>query len=381
MVSHPDAVWVTGMAWSTALGDELDGVWQALLSGNSGIAPLDFPIPLRSLLAAPLPDLDASLPLAVRQQRLAASTLRRALQDAGLANDAANVVPVLATSYGHHLDEPETESLSHWAQVAAREAGCQRAPITVSTACSAGADALLMGLSLIRGGFAQVCVCGGADILTPGKRLGHSQLGTLSSDGLRAFDQAHRGTVLGEGAGFLVLETQAAARARGARAYGVLAGAGSANDAVSAVAPDLSGDCLALAVQRALHDAGITAQQVGCISSHGTGTHLNDEVEAKTYNELFAASPHPPVLFGTKGAFGHTLGATGALEAISLLLALDRKQVPPIVGLETPLAEIALPLPMGSPLDCPAQVGISVTLGFGGFDTCLVFQRAREVTP
>ncbi|RJY21484.1 beta-ketoacyl-[acyl-carrier-protein] synthase family protein, partial [Pseudomonas syringae pv. actinidiae] len=164
----------------------------------------------------------------------------------------------------------------------------------------------------------------------------------------------------------------------GRAAYGILAGAGSANDAVSAVAPDLSGDCLALAVRRALCDAGLTAHEVGCISTHGTGTRLNDEVETKTYSDLFASSPRLPLLFGTKGAFGHTLGATGALEAISLLLALGNQQVPPIVGLENPLTEIALPLAMPTALACPAEVGISVTLGFGGFDTCLVFQRARE---
>ncbi|KAA8706486.1 Coronafacic acid beta-ketoacyl synthetase component [Pseudomonas savastanoi pv. glycinea] len=378
MVSRPVEVWVTGMAWSTALGDDLEVVWQSLLAGRSGIRSVDFPVALRSPLASPLPDLDPALPLPERQHRLTVTTIRRALQDAGLAKATEEVVPVLATSYGHHLDEPETESLSRWAVEAAREAGCQHAPITVSTACSAGADALLLGLSLIRRGFTDICLCGGADILTPAKRLGHSQLGTLSADGLRAFDRARSGTVLGEGAGFLVLETRAAALARGARPYGILAGAGSANDAVSAVAPDLSGDCLALAVRRALCDAGLTAHEVGCISTHGTGTRLNDEVETKTYSDLFASSPRLPLLFGTKGAFGHTLGATGALEAISLLLALGNQQVPPIVGLENPLTGIALPLAMRTALACPAEVGISVTLGFGGFDTCLVFQRARE---
>ncbi|KTS76473.1 beta-ketoacyl synthase [Pseudomonas oryzihabitans] len=378
MVSRPVEAWVTGMAWSTALGDDLEGVWQNLLAGRSGIHPVDLPLALRSPLASPLPDLAATLPLPERQHRLTVTTLRRALQDAGLAHDTTKVIPVLATSYAHHLDVPETTSLSQWAVEAAREAGCQRAPVTVSTACSAGADALLLGLSLIRAGFADVCLCGGADILTPAKRLGHSQLGTLSAEGLRAFDTAHSGTVLGEGAGFLVLETPATARSRGARPYGILAGAGSANDAVSAVAPDLSGGCLALAVQRALRSAGLSANEVGCISTHGTGTRLNDEVEAKTYHELFTDSPSPPLLFGTKGAFGHTLGATGALEAISLLLALDKQQVPPIVGLENPLAGIRLPLAMGAALACPAEVGLSVTLGFGGFDTCLVFQRARE---
>ncbi|RJY23903.1 beta-ketoacyl-[acyl-carrier-protein] synthase family protein, partial [Pseudomonas syringae pv. actinidiae] len=202
MVSRPVEVWVTGMAWSTALGDDLEVVWQSLLAGRSGIRSVDFPVALRSPLASPLPDLDPALPLPERQHRLTVTTIRRALQDAGLAKATEEVVPVLATSYGHHLDVPETESLSRWAVEAAREAGCQHAPITVSTACSAGADALLLGLSLIRRGFTDICLCGGADILTPAKRLGHSQLGTLSADGLRAFDRARSGTVLGEGAGF-----------------------------------------------------------------------------------------------------------------------------------------------------------------------------------
>ncbi|MCC4597093.1 beta-ketoacyl-[acyl-carrier-protein] synthase family protein [Xanthomonas campestris pv. phormiicola] len=380
-MSDPQEVWVTGMAWCTALGEDLDAVWQALLAGRSGIAPIASEAPLRSLLGAPVGGLDPELPPRARQHRLAATTLHRALQDAGLDPSCTDVLPVLATSYGHHLDVPETESLSLWAHEAAHAAGCRTPPVTVSTACSAGADALLAGLSFLRNGLASACVCGGADILTPGKRLGHSQLGTLASGGLRAFDQAHDGTLLGEGAGFLVLEAAAAARARGARCHGVLAGAGSANDALSAVAPDTSGTALALAVQRALRSAGIDAAQVDLISTHGTGTRLNDTLEATTYGALFADAPRPPLLFGTKGAFGHTLGATGALEAITVLLALDAQAVPPIVGLEQPIADARLPLATGTPTPWAARIGLSVTLGFGGFDTCLVLRRAQETRP
>lgn len=177
----------------------------------------------------------------------------------------------------------------------------------------------------------------GADILTQGKRLSHSRLGTMSTDGLHAFDISHNGTVLGEGAAFLILESEEHAKRRGAKPYGVLAGAGSANDAASAVSPDLSGQNVMLTVERALNSAGLKSEDVSIINAHGTGTQVNDTVEAKAYS-AFLPLPNPPTLFATKGAFGHTLGATGAIEAIVVLQALRTQRLPQFMACANPLA-------------------------------------------
>ncbi|NKI73436.1 beta-ketoacyl-[acyl-carrier-protein] synthase family protein [Dickeya sp. CFBP 2040] len=376
MVNSDSPVWVTGMAWSTALGDEIAPVWQSLLKDRSGITELDAALSLRSNLAAPIPDLPLEWDDARRQHVLTVKTLRNALKDAAVSVDDPDILPILGTSYGHHLDSSDSVSLSEWSIRAVNEVGCITSPITVSTACSAGADAILAGLNVIRAGLGEICVCGGADILTVGKRLGHSRLGTLSADGLRTFDVSHNGTVLGEGAAFLILESEAHAKRRGIEAYGILAGAGSANDATSAVAPDLSGQNVMLTVQRALNSAGLRPEDISIINTHGTGTPINDSVEAKAYSQLFSALPNPPTLFATKGAFGHTLGATGAIEAITVLLALKTQQLPPIHGLRDPIPDLNLPVATQKNMTCCATAGLSITLGFGGFNTCLVFQHA-----
>jgi 3-oxoacyl-[acyl-carrier-protein] synthase II len=370
------SVWVTGFAWTTALGDATDAVWTDLLAGASGITDVPSPFRLRGARAAVVGGIPLERPAGERLHEMTHVTLRRALDDAGVGTGDPAVVPVLGTSYGPHLEAEEPVALSRWAAEAAREAGCGAEPVVVSTACSAGSDAVLLGLALVRSGAADICVCGGADVLTIGKRLGHSQLGTMSPTELRAFDVSRDGTVLGEGAAFLVLESEARARARGARPRGVVAGAGSSNDAASAVAPDVSGKAVTLAVERALRDAALQPQDVSLVNAHGSGTPVNDDVESLAYGRFFAEVPRPPVLFATKGAFGHTLGATGAIEAIAVLLALDAELAAPVHGLREPLPALGLPVPAGRPMPVAAGAGVSVTLGFGGFNTCLVLQGA-----
>ncbi|WP_242910584.1 beta-ketoacyl synthase N-terminal-like domain-containing protein [Actinomadura terrae] len=365
------------MAWTTALGHDLDEVWARLLDGASGLAETPSPYALRNTGAAAVTTVPFSAPPAVRQRTMAEEALRRALLDAGLAADASAIQPILGTSYGAHLDDPATSSLSAWALEIADRAGFARHPLVVTTACSAGADTLLMGLELIRGGAAEICVCGGADVLTDAKRLGHSLLGTMSPTGLRAFDASHDGTLLGEGSGFMVVESVRSATARGARVHGLLAGAGSSNDGTGSVAPDASGRSLELAVGRALRSGGVSHDDIAVINAHGSGTPTNDELEARVYSRIFGGVEAPPVMFATKGALGHTLGATGALEAIAVVQALRTGQVPPVRGLTDVPPSLSLPVPVGRPAPVAGDYGLSVTLGFGGFNTCLLFERAR----
>jgi 3-oxoacyl-[acyl-carrier-protein] synthase II len=360
---------VTGLGWATPLGTDLDGVWKALLDGADGTSEQPFPHRLRSQLVAMLPSSDADPQ--DRMVALAADTLTAAFADAGLAPHDPAIRLVLGTSYGADLDDPDTVSLHQWARTVADRIGHPHVPITVTTACSAGADSMLIGAELIAAGRCEVAVCGGVDVITAAKRLGHSALGTMSTSGLRAFDEQHDGMVLGEGAGFVVLEAAERARARSARVYATLSGAGSANDATGMTAPDSSGTSVVLATRRSLLHSGLMVEDIAVVSAHGSGTPLNDSAEAAALAELFADPG--PLVFATKGALGHSLGATGAIEAITVILALRDGLVPPILGLRTPMAPLTLPV--GKAREFTGTAGMSLTLGFGGFTTCLLFTR------
>jgi 3-oxoacyl-(acyl-carrier-protein) synthase len=377
VVSAAPEVVVTGMAWATPLGDGLQEVWQRLCSGATGITDQPSPHRLRTERAAAMSS-PAYRPGGReawdRQVALAVRTMAAALRDAGVAADDQRLRLVPGTSFDARIDceDPQED----WAVAAARQLGHRRRPLVVTTACSAGADSLLLARALLREGDGEgIFLAGGVDVLTEAKRLGHSALGTMSPTGLRAFDVAHDGMTLGEGAGFLVLEGAAPARRRGARVYATLSGAGSANDASGLTAPDPSGRTVTAAVQRALAGSGSVPGDVAVICAHGTGTPLNDEVEVATVQRLFGGVRTGPaaVVFGTKGALGHSLGATGAIEAVATVLALREGHVPPLHGLSSPLPGLSLRLPRGEPEKAHGAKGISLTLGFGGFNTCLLF--------
>jgi 3-oxoacyl-[acyl-carrier-protein] synthase II len=152
-----------------------------------------------------------------------------------------------------------------------------------------------------------------------------------------------------------------------------LSGAGSANDASGMTIPDVTGLSAEYAIQRSLKDAGLDATSIGLINAHGSGTVMNDTTECNAFESMFRG-PEAPVVFATKGNFGHSLGATGAIESIVLIQALRSGKAPPIHGLEQPLEELSLPLAMTEPVSCAARYGLNLTLGFGGFDTSLIFE-------
>jgi 3-oxoacyl-[acyl-carrier-protein] synthase II len=365
------SVHVTGMAWMTALGDDLEAVWRSLRAGETGMRVVPSAGRLRNLNAAVVPSVPLDLPPGERLFRMSLETANRAIARVHCDRADPQVRLVLGTSFGSCLEDlpPARSSAYAWAERLARELGIATEPILVSTACSAGSDAILLGAEMLRAGVARCCVCGGADVLTAAKRLAHSALGTLSPTTLRAFDVRHDGTVLGEGAAFMVLESAEAGRTP----LALFRGGGGASDAVSMTAPDTSGAAIRRAMERSLVDAGSEPADIGVINAHASGTPLNDLAEREALNGLFFGS-RPPLVFGTKGNFGHSLGATGAIEAIALVLALRRREVPPVVGLEQPDPEFLLPLVRGSVMKCERNIGLSLTLGFGGFDTSLVLE-------
>lgn len=370
-MADPKPIAVTGMSWSTALGDDLESVWQALLAGETGFKPIPFEGRLRNNLAAPSKSSQLSqLAPSARMVQMACSVISRSLATAGRRAADPDVCLVLGTSLGSYLDdELARQSLSGWGMAVGRELGASSPPVLVSTACSAGSDAIMVGAELIRCGMARCCVCGGVDVLTSSKRLAHSTLGTMSPTQLRAFDVRHDGTLLGEGAAMIVLESEIAGR----KPLAILRGTGSANDATGMTAADTTGLSAMYAMKRSLAEATLAPSAIGLINAHGSGTVMNDTTECNAFGGMFSEEKRP-LVFATKGNFGHTLGATGAIEAIALVLSLRTGRVPPIAGLERP--DPAFPLPLSHPgaVSCDSRVGLSLTLGFGGFDTSLIFE-------
>jgi 3-oxoacyl-[acyl-carrier-protein] synthase II len=251
---------------------------------------------------------------------------------------------------------------------------------TVS-ACAAGAHAIGMAERLIRYGDADCVVTGGSEAaITPLATAAFGRMDALSDSGIsRPFDLRRDGFVMGEGAGILVLEEEEAAKERGARILGVLRGYASTSDAHHLTAPDPSGRGAAKAIELALKDADLGADDVVYVNAHGTSTPLNDRAETQALKTALGEERAKQVpVSSTKSAIGHLLGAAGAVESIATLLALRDRIAPPTLNYEEQeegldldyVPREARPLVNG---DTPA-IGLSNAFGFGGHNAVLVLE-------
>jgi 3-oxoacyl-[acyl-carrier-protein] synthase II len=246
--------------------------------------------------------------------------------------------------------------------------------VTAQLACASGTQAIAIAAAWVRSGLADVVLAGGTDVLCRFVVAGFNCLRATAA-AARPFDRAREGLVLGEGAGLVVVESEAHARARGATIRAVVLGAGAAGDAVHMTAPDREGRGAARAMQAALHAADRTRGDVDYVSAHGTGTVYNDAMEAAALGRLFDAGSVP--VNSIKGAIGHTLGAAGALEAVVCVQALATGEIPPTAGLADPDPVCAdLDLVRGVARRRAVDVALSTSSGFAGANAALVFGRA-----
>ena len=237
--------------------------------------------------------------------------------------------------------------------------------LTLSNACTSGADAVGLGAALIRSGRCDVVLCGGADALSLVPHTGFARLTVASTKPCRPFDVHREGLNLGEGAGVLVLESPD--RAAHARVVGQVAGYGAAADAHHFTAPHPEGRGLRAAMRTALDEAGCTAAGLAFVNAHGTATRDNDLVEGRSVGACLPGVP----LWASKGGTGHTLGAAGALEAVLALLALHAGRVPPSPGFAEADPAIGV-APSGAASAVRQSLAMSLSLGFGGGNAALV---------
>jgi 3-oxoacyl-(acyl-carrier-protein) synthase len=240
-----------------------------------------------------------------------------------------------------------------------------------------GSLAVVEAAAALRAGEADRALAVGHDApIEPQMVLVYHQLGLLSSDGLWPFDARRSGSLLGEGAAALVLETEAAATARGARVLGGFLGSGCATDAEGLLAIRPDGDGLAGAIVMALDDAGIHPAEVGMIVAHGSGTRQSDASEAAAIQRVFGATAPPVTAF--KWAFGHPLAASGTLDAVLALAALRRGVVPGVATLRQLDPDLGnLPVSVG-PQAPRSDVALVLNRGFGGSNTALLLQAAAS---
>jgi 3-oxoacyl-[acyl-carrier-protein] synthase II len=253
--------------------------------------------------------------------------------------------------------------------------------LCITTACAAGANAVGEAGRLIREGSADVVIAGGTEsAITPTAMAGFARAGALSGRNdepkraSRPFDAGRDGFVMGEGAGFLVLEEWERAVARGATILGELLGYGRNCDAYHITAPAPGGAGTVACMTAALDDAGIEPARVNHVNAHGTSTPLNDVNESEACLKVFGGTT-PPVT-SIKGVTGHLIGAAGAVEAVASLLSLRYGIVPPVANYETPDPEIGADVVHGAPREIGEGVALSNSLGFGGHNATLVLGPA-----
>jgi 3-oxoacyl-[acyl-carrier-protein] synthase II len=389
-----DRVLVTGLGVVSCLGTTVDSYWSGLLAARSAPAPVPDPLAkmdnrlLYGVTGFQPPRVRGTAGHPGRTSAFAVAAARAALHDAGLdAADLTDAGVCVGTGVG---DVSLFESVPAGAarpagadtfpfkvsSVLAAELGLAGPVASVSTACSASGYSVSMAADMIRSGEADVVVTGGADGYTRVGVACFNRMGALDPLRCRPFDAARRGTVFGEGAAIMVLESEAHARRRGrARAYATVEGAGWSCDAYHPTAPEGEAVQVVRAMKDAFDEAGIGPGDVGCVVPHGTGTPLNDAVESRALTAVLGGRPDPVAVYSLKALLGHTGGAAAGFALLTAALIIERGTVPPNAPLEEPDPECALPLHTGEPLALRVRHALVNAYAFGGNNISLVLGR------
>jgi 3-oxoacyl-[acyl-carrier-protein] synthase II len=395
-----ERLWVTGLGLVTPLAVGVEATWAALVRGDRAIRRVTlFDVTGQRVgLAAEVGTVTAAGPGWSRSSAMAAMAAEEAMVGAGVDLHRSRVGLVVGGTTGGMFETEEllarlhavpecrealVDMLSHPLTATSERLDERLGPFarvrTLSSACSSGANALVVAASWLRAGGLDAVVAGASDGLCRLTLSGFNALGLVDPEPCRPFDRRRRGVSLGEGAGFVVIEREASARKRGVRAIAELAGWAMGAEAyhITNPAPDVAvvGQLVARAVERAV----ICAGDVDYVNAHGTGTPLNDPMEAAAL--AFALGPEIAriPISSSKGQIGHTLGAAGAIEAAITALVVSRRVLVPTGGLDEPDPGLALVhVPRVGREVARVRAAVSNAFGFGGMDTVLVFTEPRE---
>lgn len=404
---------ITGLGLVTPLGIGREAFWSSLRERRSRVSPITRfdPSPFKSHIAAEVPDFHPGDFLEQRRLRrldrfsqFAVAATRQGLADAGIdlaREDTDRVGAMMGTALGG-VARAEAEhanfmrgglravdsslALAVFGGAAscnvAIEVGVSGPNSTNGMSCASGAMAIGDGFRAIVRGEADVMITGGTEApLSPlcfGAFAIIRAMSTRNDDPGRAsrpFDRSRDGFVMAEGAAVLILEERERALSRGAPVYAEVSGYGVTNDAYHMTQPRPDGRQAARAMSLALQDARVSPREVGYINAHGSSTPLNDPTETSAIRQVFGDHAERVALSGTKGYYGHALGASGAFEAAICALAADRRWLPPTVNLEEADPACDLDYLTGEGRDGDPEYLLSNSFGFGGINAALVFRR------
>jgi 3-oxoacyl-(acyl-carrier-protein) synthase len=266
------------------------------------------------------------------------------------------------------------------AETVARHLGVHGPVETVSSACASGGLAIEQAFRAVRGSEVDIALAGGADCLCLTTYSGFNSLRAVDERPCRPFRADRAGMSLGEGGAVLVLEALEHARARGARPLAEILGAGSTCDADHMTAPHAEGQWAALAVERAIADAGLEPEAIDFVNAHGTGTPLNDTAECAGLRRVFGERTRSIPIEATKSVVGHLLGAAGVIAAVSAVLGLLDREVHPTPGGGEIDPACSVDLVLDGPRSIPGmRTALSASLGFGGANAAAVWSRWEQV--
>ena len=420
---------ITGLGLVTPAGNDVETNWETLLRGRSRISTIarfdagGFPV----RIAAEVKDFDDAaagdrklLKFANRSHRFALAAADQAIRDAGIQPTEAtgrrwgcavgtgmmgmefsNLVALHRHSAAtgeldaHRLldDEVALDPMVFCRSAAPagmslllRRYGIRGYATSVHTACASGGQALGTAMKLIRRGKADWVLAGGFDsMITPIGLSGFCLLNAVSPDNdtperaSRPFDITRNGFVLGEGAGFLVLEEWESARRRGARIYAELAGDGNSLSSYRITDSPPNGDGPIQSMRQALADAGASLDDVDYMNAHGTSTPMNDRSECAAIRVVFDGKTQQVAVSSTKSVMGHLIAAAGAVEAAVCALAIRSGVLPVNANLKEVDPDCDLDIVRGDPRRRRVRVAMSNSFGFGGSNSCLVFRNPEEV--
>ena len=409
---------VTGMGIVTSLGTGVEDNWRKLTAGESGIRPISrFETEGLKTRIAGTVDFVPVEPFCgpALCERMGEMAAQEAVSQSGIGGRGRFPGPLFVAVPPNEVEWPQRQEMGAlardnaafdyenvlrtastgafgkygtrflFASIADRLAdtfGTQGSPISVTTACASGASAIQLGLEAIRRGETDAALCVGTDgTVNPETLIRFSLLSALSTQNepapgaAKPFSKNRDGFVMAEGAAALVLESLAAAKARGAKVLGVVAGCGEMADSFHRTRSSPDGKPIIASVRNAIADAGLTPDDIGYINAHGTGTPENDKMEYLGVSSVLGERTKDVPVSSNKSMIGHTLSAAGTVEAVFTLLTLAHQRIPPTINYHVPDPAIPLDVVPNQARDAKVAHALSNSFGFGGQNVSLVMSR------
>lgn len=400
-----DRVFVTGAGIISALGVGKDATFQSLLKGETGIGRIthlhteheEFPVGEVALSNAEMSRmLNAGYPVdGLRTVLMGIIAAKEAIASSGLTESELKQAAFISGTTVGGMDKTErhfknvfdsnTESedsvemkyndCGYSTELIADNIAKFKMVTTTSTACSSAANSIILGANMIKAGVVDIAVVGGSEALTKYHLNGFNTLMILDKENCRPFDKDRTGINLGEGAAYIVLESESSAKSRKANIIGILSGYANTCDAFHQTASSETGEGAYLAMRKAMDMANLRPSDIDYINAHGTGTPNNDETELAAMERIWES--HLPKFSSTKAFTGHTTSASGSIEAVICLLAIENGFLPKNLGWKNPITHAGTPVIENSS-DEEVNHVINNSFGFGGNDSTLIFSKYKE---